>query len=194
MPTSSSPRVTRKNKPRRKFSENTYRKAKPYLLADFSQRCAYSLQHVARVGWSIIEIDHFDPTLKGAQRNKYENLYPSTRHCNGSKSSTWPTKEQRHRGIRFLDPCKEADYGQQIFEDPVSHELIGITPAAKFHIRVMGLNAPFLVNERAERTALHQLFDQTPVRILNASLATEQMKELRDQLDRMIPPIASHSC
>jgi hypothetical protein len=154
------PRIVRKSKPNRKFTENTYRKAKPRLLEDFLHRCAYSLQHVDRVGWTIIEVDHHNPTLNGAARNRYENLFPATRHCNGTKSNNWPSKEARRKGVRFLNPCREGDYGTQIFEDANTHELIGITPAAKYHIRVLGLNAPFLINERKERTALMILMQE----------------------------------
>jgi len=193
MSNSSKPRVTRRHKPKRKFTENTYRKAKPFLLADFERRCAYSLQHVDKVGWMIIEIDHHNPTLKGVSRNRYENLFPATRHCNGSKAYTWPSRAGRQQGIRFLNPCEEQDYGLYIFEDPNTHELVGTTPAAVYHIRVLGLNAPFLVNERRARAALWHLLDETPVKVRDTNLGQENIRELRRQLDLMIPRIPALS-
>lgn len=136
-----------------------------------------------------MEVDHFDPTLKGHQRNAYENLFPSTRHCNGSKSDIWPSREAREQGVRFLNPCEEEDYGSQIFEDSRTHLLVGTTPAASYHIRVLGLNAPFLVNERAERAALIQLLNETIVTVSNSDQALRKVEEVREIVARMIPEI-----
>src|SRR5438552_130453 len=110
MSRSTTPRVIR-HPPRRRFTESTYRKAKPFLLNDFDGRCAYSLQHVNRVGNWCIEVDHFNPTLRGPARNEYSNLFPATRHCNGSKRDTWPDARFRKLGARFLNPTEEQDYG-----------------------------------------------------------------------------------
>jgi hypothetical protein len=83
-----------------------------------------------------MEIDHFNPLLKGFERHRYENLFLATRHCNGAKSDTWPSKVARKRGIHFLNPCQELDYGVHIFEHPITHRLIGVTPSGDFHITV----------------------------------------------------------
>ena len=56
MSISTNPRVVKHHKPRKKFTENTYRNTKPYLLQDFDRRCAYSLQHVDKTGWTTMEI------------------------------------------------------------------------------------------------------------------------------------------
>jgi hypothetical protein len=190
MSSSTKPRVIRKHKPKRRFTQHTYRKAKPYLLSDFENRCAYSLQHVHRIGWTTMEVDHFNPHLSAALRNRYENLFPATRHCNNSKSDQWPSKEAQRQGVRYLNPCKEMDYGAQIFEDPHTHELIGTTPAAVYHVRVLGLNADFLINERRERAALRKLLTETPVVVRRTSpLVNETATELRRQLGEMIPAI-----
>jgi len=63
------------------------------------------------------------------------------RHCNGKKSNTWPSKAELAAGCRFLNPCEEMDYGEQIFEDPLTNRLVGITPAAIWHIRICALNS-----------------------------------------------------
>src|SRR5258708_40289089 len=127
MSPSQPPRVVR-NPRKRKFTASTYRKAKPFLLNDFESRCAYSLQHVNRVGYKCMEADHFNPNLRGPARNDYSNLFPATRHCNGSKSDSWPDAHFTRLGARFLNPTKEQDYGAHIFEDTTSYELIGTTP------------------------------------------------------------------
>jgi 5-methylcytosine-specific restriction endonuclease McrA len=194
MSPSTPPRVVR-HPPRRKFTESTYRQAIPYLLSDFQARCAYSLQHVNRVGLRLIEVDHFNPNLRGPARNAYSNLFPATRHCNGSKHDTWPEPHFRKLGARFLNPTKEQDYGDQIFEDPVSNHLVGTTPAGKYHIRCCDLNAPHLVLERAERDRLHRLLKAFPVtakltlQLTNQGPMLDASSLLRTILENMIPQI-----
>lgn len=194
MSTSTSPRVVR-HPLKRKFTDSTYKKAKPFLLRDFAWRCAYSLQHVDRVGYKCMEVDHFNPKLKGAARNNYKNLFPATRHCNGSKSNHWPRPEMRKIGIRFLNPCEEMDYGVHIFEDPNTFELISATPTGRYHIRFCDLNAPHLILERKDRATLRKLLNNCPVtaKIPNAFQDGNQMLDssalLRAIAEKMIPPI-----
>jgi hypothetical protein len=188
------PRVIR-HPPNRKFTASTYRRAVPYLLADFEGRCAYSLQHVNRVGFRLMEVDHFNPNLRGPARNDYSNLLPATRHCNGAKQATWPDAHFRKLGARFLNPTKEQDYGVHIFEDPASHRLVAITPAGRYHIRCCDLNAPHLIQERAERERLRRILNDYPVtakRPLQITLQGEALDVsaiLRAILKDMIPPI-----
>jgi len=164
------------------------------LLRDFQRRCAYSQQHTDRsLGERTMEIDHFNPLLSGLKRHKYENLFLATRHCNGAKSDTWPTKIARDKGIRFLNPCEENDYGVHLFEHPVTHRLIGITPAGDFHITVCDLNATQFVNERADRAKIYDLLQNTPVTPTHKSKngeVLEPIKLLREQFEKMIPLIA----
>ncbi len=194
MSPSTTPRVDRKPPPR-KFTESTYRSAKPFLLSEFGGRCAYSLQHVKRVGYKCMEVDHFNPTLRGPARNEYKNFLPATRHCNGSKSDTWPDHQYRKLGARFLNPTKEQDYGVHIFEDIDSHELVGVTPAGKYHIRCCDLNAPHLVIERKERAALGRIIKQYVITLKLPPLLAEKANLvdtaslIRAILESMIPSI-----
>lgn len=159
-------------------------------MKDFDQRCAYSLQHVERIGEITMEIDHHNPTLKGVALHQYENLFPATRHCNGSKLGSWPSKEAQAKGVRFLNPCKEQDYGSQIFEDPNTHVLIGTTPAAIYHIDVLQLNAHFLVQERIDRAVLSELISQTLVTVRGpGAVVQNQIQDLQRVLGTMIPEI-----
>lgn len=191
---STTPRVVRRQ-PKRNFTASTYRKALPYLLSDFEGRCAYSLQHVNRVGFKIMEVDHFNPNLRGLARHKYSNLFPATRHCNGAKTDTWPKPHFAKLGARFLNPTKEQDYGVHIFEDPVSHQLVGTTPAGKYHIRCCDLNAPHLILERAERAQLRRILNdypvtaRLPIQISNHGQLLDASSVLRAILENMIPHI-----
>src|SRR6266498_4434704 len=114
------PRVTRTQNPPRYYV--THRNYLPYLLKDFGERCAYSMQHYLRAGgMTAMEVDHHNPFR--ADRNAYENLFLATKHCNGHKLQDWPTAAQQTQGIRFLNPCIDDDYDHQIFEDPDTFEV-----------------------------------------------------------------------
>jgi hypothetical protein len=138
-----------------------------------------------------MEVDHFNPKKKEHSIQEYSNLFLSTRHCNGAKRDRWPKSKDRQRGIRFLDCCREADYGQHILEDPDTHELVGTTPAGKYHVRNCDLNAPHLVQERRERAELRRLVEKTPI-VLSPKYLWDQSEKaaaLKEVLKTMIPEI-----
>jgi hypothetical protein len=158
------------------------------LLRDFEGRCAYSMQHQSRSG--ILEVDHFDPRRKKDLRQNYNNLFPASRHCNGKKSDTWPSKNELGAGCRFLNPCEEMDYGEQIFEHPQTHELVGVTPAARWHIRVCGLNADHLIQERRRR-AEHWAMIRSKAIVIKGDHRSAQdlIAKYREEVELMIPEI-----
>jgi hypothetical protein len=155
-------RITRKNFPKKPVKRTRYKTVKPNLLLDFDGRCAYSMQHQSRCE---IEVDHFDPKQKKDLIQNYNNLFPASRLVNITKSDSWPTASEQDKGLRFLNPCTEKDYDHVIFEDQRTHLLIGTTPAARWHIRMCGLNAHKLREERARRAEYLELLRDTPVRI-----------------------------
>jgi hypothetical protein len=138
-----------------------------------------------------MEIDHFNPTLKQPERNRYNNLFLATRHCNGSKSNIWPPKALRKKGIRFLNPCVEMDYGCHIFEHPVTHRLIGVTPAGTFHIITCDLNATHLIVERRDRAQIWDLIGDTFFTLKPGAIdfPSKHYALLKEQAEKMIPPI-----
>lgn len=156
-------------------------------MLDFEGRCAYSMQHISRAsGRRNMAVDHFNPHLKKLPIQEYSNLFLSTSQCNGSKSDRWPTnKERREFGWRFLDCTKEPDYGVHIFEDPDTHELVGATPAGRYHVRSCDLNAPQFILEREERTRYWNM-----IRSLGENpLEPEVVKLLKDTVEHLIPEI-----
>ena len=184
----SKPRVKRGPPPRKVVKRGRHRKALPELMRDFGERCAYSMQHQSRAG--ALEVDHFDPRKKKDLIQQYDNLFPASRHCNSKKSDNWPNKVELTAGCRFLNPCKEMDYGEQILEDPETWRLVGATPAAIWHIRICGLNADHLVNERAKRAKYAQQLLVTPIRVRRGFADVgELIASLRDEVDTMIPQI-----
>lgn len=137
-----------------------------------------------------MEIDHFNPKLGGSARHRYRNLMWSTRLCNNAKSDYWPTSEERKTGVRFLNPCEEWDYGVHIFEDPVTHELVGRTPAGKFHVKILRLNQETFIWERRERAKLIQHLSD--IRIFRGTPYSEILaliKEIKEGLEIRIPLI-----
>lgn len=116
-------------------------------------------------GVSAIDVDHFDPRLKTHYLQSYSNLFPASRHCNGKKQNAWPTTEMQAAGIRFLDCTKEHDYGVHILEDPVTHRVFGVTPAGRYHVRVLDLNAAVFIKHRQMRANLRTFMTETPLTI-----------------------------
>lgn len=136
-----------------------------------------------------MEVDHFNPKRKNDPIQQYTNLFLSTRHCNGAKRDRWPSKKDRQLGARFLNCCLEADYGLHIFEDPDTHALVGVTPEGRYHVRNCDLNAPHLVEERAERAKLWRLLDAQPLRIKQGWSLPNEAQALRVAVETMIPRI-----
>ena len=186
---SNSPRISRRNSVGRTFTNNTIREAYPYLLEDFKGRCAYSMQHVQTIGDVAMNIDHFDPRKKRKKRQAYSNLNLASSQCNISKSNNWPTRQQRLSGARFLNPCKEKDYGVHIFEDPTTHELVGRTVAGNYQILMCNLNAQHFVLERTERTALAKILLEFGKIKSDSATVQQSISQLRQSYARKIPPI-----
>jgi hypothetical protein len=148
------------------------------------------MQHKSRSG--TLEVDHLDPRKKNDLIQNYKNLFPASRHCNGKKSDNWPNKAELAAGCRFLNPCEEMDYGEQIFEDPQTRELIGVTPAARWHIRICGLNANHLIEERRRRAKHWNTICNQGVTVKGGvphQVAQEMIENYREEVELMIPQI-----
>lgn len=138
------------------LTENTYRKySRKAIERDFEGRCAFSMIHRNKAGGGKgIQIDHFNPTLKGRSRHAYKNLFPSAASCNNKKSNRWPNDAESKKGMRFLNPCEEHDYDEHIFEEPETGYLVATTLAGFYQITYMGLNDSHFVHNRLERKNL----------------------------------------
>lgn len=162
------------------------------MLKDFQERCAYSLLHTNETDG--MEVDHFNPVLKSKHVHGYDNLMPAFRSCNRNKGDTWPSQRDLKAGLHLIDPTKELDYGHQIFENSDTHVLEGTTPAAIYHIRVMGLNSEYLIERRKVRSDLRELL-KNPAMFTGSwtDESTQQchkcLKTLIDITEKMIPDI-----
>lgn len=141
-------------------------------------------------GLRQMEIDHFNPTLTGRARNAYSNLMLATRHCNNIKKDGWPIASETAAGSRLLNPTVETDYGEHIFEDPDTHELIGVSPAGNYHIDILDLNDETFVWER-EKRANYAKLRAASAAILSGSFADlrELLNTVNEVFGLLIPPI-----
>jgi hypothetical protein len=172
------------------LTRRKYRRCLPELKRDFEERCAYCMRSLKKVGDREIQVDHFDPRQKEKRIQNYQNLFLADAHCNGSKSDSWPGEKERMQGIRFLNCCEEQDYGTCIFEDPATHELVGTTPAAIYHIETIDLNAPHLIKERKQRAEIRALLEKKGwLMAENVGCVYQSKKTLEQLADDMIPPI-----
>ena len=179
------PRVNRSTPPRL-FYHGRHREAFPYLMVDFQQRCAYSMQHISRAGGpKNMQVDHFNPNHKPDYFQEYSNLFLATGHCNGSKSDRWPTNKERNKGVHYLNCTKEMDYGVYIFEDPDTHEVVGVTPAGRYHVLSCDLNAPHFITERTKRAGYWVTLNNTPAHARTSDI----YQSMFGIVNEMIPPI-----
>lgn len=83
----------------------------------------------------------------------------------------------------------EEDYGPHMVEDSMTHLLVGLTPAGRYHIRMCDLNADHLVTERRDRAEIWDLL-KSGGRIKQEhplSTAADIVTALRKQAEQMIP-------
>ncbi len=170
---------------------HNYRKCLPELKRDFESRCAYCMRSLIRAGDREMQIDHFDPREKKYKIQRYANLFLADAHCNGTKSDTWPSPEEGALGLRFLNCCDEQDYDCCIFEDPQTHELVGSTPAATYHIEMIDLNAPHLVNDRRKRAEILALLTKKGYLDTKDGPKVRALLEILEKIvgEELIPPI-----
>ena len=189
---SSSPcRIQRGKPPEKPLKKTTYRRALPELKRDFKERCAYCMRYLPPLGGDLaMHIDHFDPRRKNDSRQSYSNLFLVDHVCNSAKSNTWPSNSQRKMGLRFLNCCEEMDYGDHMIEDPNTHELIGLTPAGRYQIAEIDLNAPYLVRERRQRFEIRAKLHSCPVIMKTQDcFPITCLTQLEQIVADMIPPI-----
>lgn len=187
-PSAVGPRVRRGPPPLLPIRKKKYRQALPELRRDFGDRCAYCMRRILME--SDMQVDHFDPRQKGNTFQAYTNLYLSDAGCNNTKSNNWPTPDNQASGVRFLDCCKERDYGESIFEDPVTHFLVGTTPAAIYHILTIGLNRRELVDARRSRAEARLVFEKLRAAAAGDEVVDEALAKIEPLLSDIpdIPP------
>ena len=168
-----SPRIRRQAVPPVMRGRDGYRNAEPYLRSDFGYRCAYCGVHERAMGGAqAFCIDHFKPRSRGGASNDYTNLYWVCIPCNSNKHDRWPSREQRRKGYRFADPCREQDLGVHFVG---SHDglLRPLTPCGEYHVSVLRLNRLWLCELRRERLHKQSRLDEALQLCQSLELAIE---------------------
>ena len=206
-----SPRIVRRETPPKMTGRDGYRKSETHLRRDFDYRCAYCIVHEQQLGSAkAFCIDHFKPRSKGGRVNDYTNLYWVCVPCNLFKHNKWPTAEQRNKGYRFADPCREQDYGVHFVESD-DCELWPQTPCGEYHVLTLRLNRTWLrrlrvernqkqerLNEalalldELERTVNAQPDPEAEVKVRLLSFLHNEIEALQRELSIAIPFIAKH--
>ncbi len=164
------PRIRRKETPPQMTGRRGYLKAREHLRRDFEERCAYCMIHETRGGGiESFWIDHFKPRSKGGRVNDYNNLYWACMSCNHIKGAVWPTSPERRKGYRFVDPCREQDYGVHFVENEDGN-LIPQTPCGEYHVLKLRLN-------RSTRLALRRERNEFAAHLAEALVLIERLEK-----------------
>jgi 5-methylcytosine-specific restriction endonuclease McrA len=164
------PRIIRKETPPPTRGRDGYLKVREHLRRDFDYRCAYCMIHEQQIGGTEgFWIDHFKPRSKDGRINDYANLYWACIGCNRSKGESWPTPAQRRQGARFVDPCREQDYGVH-FTKNEHGELVPQTPCGEYHVTRLRLN-------RLSRVAYRRARNRITARLADALAIVEWLEQ-----------------
>ena len=108
-------------------------------------RCGYcGVSEVDSAG--ELTVDHYQPVTAGGD-DADDNLVYACPRCNTYKGDFFPSSDDLARGVRVLHPLLD-DVATHIEEDQQSGRLAGITDAGRFHITLLHLNRPALVEHR----------------------------------------------
>jgi hypothetical protein len=153
-------------------------------------RCGYCGVSESDTG-GLLTVDHFRPSSARGD-DSGENLVYACFRCNLNKLDFWPTDSDRRQGFRVLHPYQD-DLSTHLCEEPLTSLLSGLTPTGSFHIVLLHLNRPELVEYRRrrgflaltqERVVALQLYLQESERLIE-----EQRRyiALLEQLTRLAP-------
>jgi hypothetical protein len=131
-------------------------------------RCGYCGVSESDVG-SELTVDHFQPVTVGGDESE-ENLVYCCFKCNLYKSDFFPSPEDLQHGRRLLHPLRD-DSASFFRENMQSGELEPLNETGRFHIQLLQLNRPALIECRLSRQLLGLLSEkQKLLEIENAHL------------------------
>ncbi len=105
-----------------------------------------------------LTVDHYRPVTAGGDDSE-ENLIYACFRCNTYKGDFWPTSTDLHHGRRLLHPVLD-NLSEHIRLNPSTGLLEPLTETGRFHIFLLRLNRPPLVEYRLRRR-LAELLTQT---------------------------------
>lgn len=150
--------------------------------------CGYCGVSESQAGGDLT-VDHYRPTSR-VGGDEEANLVYACFKCNGYKGGFWPNQTDQIAERRVLHPLRD-DVTQHFGEDSATHWLEPHTATGRFHIALLQLNRPALVeHRRSQRLALLQREEIELLRQQNSHLratisAQEQyISRLRQILER----------
>ena len=146
----------------------------------FDYRCGYCGLHEIWFG-DELEIDHFQP-LKQGGTDALENLVYACAKCNRYKASYWADAnipQPRH----LLHPRYD-NITLHITQNP-DGLLVGLTPRGQFHIHILHLNRPRLVQLRQLVAVVNKIKQQQTQVELDSQLVAHKLYQGEQELSEL---------
>jgi hypothetical protein len=96
-----------------------------------------------------LTIDHFQPVSAGGD-DSVDNLVYACFRDNTYKGDFWPSPAELKLGRRLLHPLLD-QIPLHVRENPLTCQLEPLTPTGRFHILLLRLNRPQLIERRLAR-------------------------------------------
>lgn len=96
-----------------------------------------------------LTLDHYQPQSAGGSEDEYNLVYACVK-CNQYKHDFWPTADELAQGFRVLHPLLD-DLPTHLLENEQTGFLEALTLTGRFHIALLRLNRPQLVEHRLAR-------------------------------------------
>ncbi|MGH2350887.1 MAG: HNH endonuclease [Chloroflexota bacterium] len=135
----------------------------------FGFRCGYCGVSEVDTGGELT-IDHYRPVSAGGS-DEDDNLAYACFRCNGYKANFWPTLDELTRGLRILHPMRD-NWDEHLREDGTTGTLLPQTDTGRFHLELLQLNRPVLVQHRLHRRFIAGV-------VAERSLIRVEMEQLR---------------
>jgi hypothetical protein len=135
-------------------------------------RCGYCGVSEVDAGGELT-VDHYLPVVAGGDDRDGNLVYACIR-CNQFKGEFRPTPEDQEQVRRVLHPHRD-DLTTHVTLDSRSGELQGLTETGRFHIALLQLNRPALVEHRLQQRLLELLAE-------HQQLLAAENKRLRSAL------------
>jgi hypothetical protein len=115
------------------------------VRARYQSRCGYCGVAENDSGGGLT-VDHFHPTSRGGDESD-DNLVYACFRCNLFKGDFSPDESDRKNDRRVLHPMRD-DPNEHLRLDDRSGELEALTRSGQFHVTLLQLNRPALVQHR----------------------------------------------
>jgi len=145
-------------------------------------RCGYCGVSESDVG-SELTVDHFRPIAAGGDEND-ENLVYCCFKCNQYKGDFFPTGDDMKRGHELLHPLRDSP---ALFfrEDTQTGKLEPLNPSGRFHIQLLQLNRPTLIEYRLRRQLLSLLSERQKLLEIENARLRETIAALEGYISRL---------